>query len=68
MNHIANIVTVGAPNSLARFHAAQTNAGVPVCGPCLKAHGKTIGVIISIGTEECYVCENAADPAYLILK
>ncbi len=67
MRHIANTITVGAPYSPARYHAAQTNAGVPVCIKCLRAHSGRNHTIISIGKEDCYVCENATE-TYLILS
>lgn len=67
MRHIDNTITIGAPYSPARYHVAQVTAGVLVCGNCLKSHSTRNHTIISIGAEECYVCENSTN-CYLILS
>ncbi len=64
-----NKQTAGSPCSDGRFHFAQTNNGVPVCPACIKAHKHQCNNegVISIGQEECYVCEAGVDNCYLLL-
>ena len=58
---------VGAPCSKARFEQAQNQLAALICGHCLKEHASPEQSIMSMGSGQCFVCEETVETGYLLL-